>query len=117
MRKRLPGISATRIILFAAVCMAVYFLASGAANFVRSQQLSQQESRLQSEIDDLEERYERLNALEEYLNSDEYIEAVAREELGLVKRGETAFIAISSQPSATPAPGVESDLWWETLIR
>jgi cell division protein DivIC len=97
--------------------MAVYFLASGAANLVRSHQLNQQESRLQSEIDDLETRYERLSALEQYLNSDEYIEAVAREQLGLVKRGETAFIAISTQPSATPAPGEAPDLWWESLIR
>jgi cell division protein FtsB len=83
---------------------------------VRSHQLSGEEDRLQSEIDDLETRYERLRALDDYLNSDEYIEAVAREQLGLVKPGETAFIAIPTQPSPTPAVG-ESDLWWETLIR
>jgi cell division protein DivIC len=97
--------------------MVVYFLGSGAVNLVRSHQLSQQEGQLQSQIDDLETRYQRLSALEQYLNSDEYIEAVAREQLGLVKPGESAFIAIPAQPSATPAPGEESDLWWDTLIR
>ena len=117
MLKRLPRFSTTRIILLAAVCIAVYFLAAGAANLVRSQQLSQEESRLQAEIDDLQERYNRLIALEQYLNSDEYVEAIAREQLGLVKPGETAFIAIPTQPSPAPEPGAESELWWETLIR
>jgi cell division protein DivIC len=114
--KLFSGFSATRIVFLGAGLLVVYFLASGAFNLVRSHQLSGEEARLQSEIDDLESRYERLRALEDYLNSDEYIEAVAREQLGLVKPGETAFIAIPTQPSPTPAAG-ESDLWWETLIR
>ncbi len=117
MRKRLPRFSATRLILLAAACMVVYFLASGAANLVRSHQLTQEEGSLQSQIDDLESRYERLVALEEYLESDEYIEAIAREQLGLVKPGETAFIAIPTQTSPSPEEGAETDLWWEVLIR
>jgi cell division protein FtsL len=116
-RKRLPGISAGRIILFAAGVLVVYFLASGAANIVRSRQLNEQEGQLQAEIDDLETRYNRLVALEQYLDSDEYIEAIAREQLGLVRPGETAFIAIPAEPTPTPAPGEQPELWWETLIR
>jgi cell division protein FtsB len=96
--------------------MVLYFLASGAFNLVRSQQLNDQESRLQAEIDDLHERHERLNALEQYLNSDEYIEIVARQQLGLVKPGENGFVVVPSQPT-DPQPGAQSDLWWETLIR
>lgn len=117
MRKRLPRFSATRLIFLGAACMVVYFLASGAANLVRSHQLTQEESSLQSEIDGLESRYERLLALEQYMESDEYIEAIAREQLGLVKPGETAFIAIPTQPSPTPEPGSATNLWWEVLIR
>jgi cell division protein FtsL len=105
------------MVLTAAAVMVVYFLASGAFNLVRSQQLNSQESRLQTEIDDLQSRYERLQALEQYLNSDEYIEEVAREQLGLVKPGETAFIVVPTQPSPAPEAGAVSDLWWETLIR
>ena len=117
MRKRLLRFSGARLILLAAAAMVVYFLASGAANLVRSHQLTQEESNLQSEIDDLESRYERLTALEAYLESDEYIEAIAREQLGLVKPGETAFIAIPTQPSPAPEPGSTTDLWWEVLLR
>ncbi len=117
MRKRLLHFSGTRLILLGASGMVVYFLASGATNLVRSQQLTQEESNLQSQIGDLESRYERLIALEAYLESDEYIEAIAREQLGLVKPGETAFIAIPTQPSPAPEPGSATDLWWEVLIR
>jgi hypothetical protein len=69
-------------------------------------------------MEDLERRYDRLTALKEYLNSDEYIEAIAREQLGLVRKGETGFVAISTVPSPTPAPGEEPpSLWWDVLIR
>ena len=117
MRKRLLRFSGTRLIFLAAAAMVVYFLASGATNLVRSHQLTQEEGNLQAEIDGLEARYERLAGLEEYLQSDEYIEAIAREQLGLVKPGETAFIAIPTQPSPAPEPDAETDLWWEILIR
>ena len=117
MRKRLLRFSGSRLIFLAAAGMVVYFLASGATNLVRSHQLTQEESSLQAEIDDLEARYERLSALEAYLQSDEYIEAIAREQLGLVRPGETAFIAIHTQPSPAPEPGSVTDLWWEILIR
>jgi cell division protein FtsL len=115
--KRLPSLSTTQIVLFAAGLLVVYFLASGAFNLVRSQQLNDQESRLQSEISDLQTRYDRLQALEQYLNSDEYIEIIAREQLGLVREGETAFVVVPSEPAPSPEPGAEPDLWWETLIR
>lgn len=96
----------------------VYFLIAGAVNTVRSHQLHQQEDQLRSDIQQLELRYQRLQALKEYLNSDEYIEAVAREQLGLVREGETGFVVISTVPTPTPAPEqAEPELWWDLLIR
>jgi cell division protein DivIC len=96
----------------------VYFLVTGVVGFVRSHQLHQREARLQTEIGQLQARHERLKALEDYLNSDEYIEAVAREQLGLVREGETSFVAISTAPVPTPAPDqVQPELWWDVLIR
>ncbi len=115
MARRLTRVSAGRIVFACTVLFVTYFLAMFALNIVRSQQLGDQESRLQADIDELQSRYERLQALEQYLSSDEYVESVAREQLGLVKEGETAFIALSTQ--ATPSPEEEPGLWWEKLVR
>ena len=96
-----------------------YFLVTGATTALRSNQLSEREDRLRAEISEFQERYERLEGLREYLGSDEYIEAVAREQLGLVREGETSIVVIPTSPSATPGPDEpeEGELWWETLIR
>lgn len=113
----MPRFTPARIIFSFTAVVVVYFLATFAVNAIRGHQLNAQEDRLQSEIADIQGRYDRLVALEQYLKSDEYIEEVAREQLGYVKQGEIGFIAISSQPTPTPAPGAQSDLWWDTLIR
>jgi len=107
------------ILLVTALAVA-YFLVTAVLGGVRSYQLHQREGRLRTEIQELQTRYERLEALKGYLNSDEYIEASAREQLGLVREGEIeiGFIAISSQPSPTPAAGEpRPELWWDVLIR
>jgi cell division protein FtsB len=106
------------VVIAVTAFMALYFVAGGALNAIRTHQLRQEESRIEADIHDLEGRYERLMALKDYLNSDEYIEAVAREQLGLVRKGETGFVAISTVPSPTPAPGEDAPaLWWDVLIR
>lgn len=116
MSKRLPGIST--VILGVTALVVAYFLVGGAFNAIRSHQLRQQEGQLRAEINDLRDRYQELSALREYLDSDEYVEAVAREQLGLVRRGETGIIAIPTQPSPTPGPNdAEPELWWDILIR
>ena len=118
MLKRFPSLSGGRIIFLVTVAIVGYFLLTFALSYVRGGQLNAQEERLTTEIADLQAKYDRLQALEEYLKSDEYIEAVAREQLGLVKSGEVAYVAISTQATPTPAPGApRQDLWWETLIR
>ena len=118
MSKRFPKISTTRVIAIGTAVIAVYFLVTGAVNAIRAHQLRQQEDRLQKDIEDLQTRYDRLQALKDYLNSEEYVESVAREELGLVKRGEEGIVVISSVPAPTPAPGeADRSLWWDVLIR
>ena len=96
-----------------------YFLVTGATTALRSSHLNDREDRLRAEITGLQQRYERLEALREYLGSDEYIEAVAREQLGLVRKGDTGIVVIPAAPSAESDAGgtEESELWWETLIR
>lgn len=121
MLKRLFKISRTQVVLGITAVIVGYFLVTGATTALQSRSLAERENRLQAEIGDLQERYERLRALHEYLDSDEYIEAVAREQLGLVKKGETSIVVIpgAAAEESDDASGEEDDgeLWWETLIR
>jgi cell division protein FtsB len=96
-----------------------YFLVTGATTALRTSRLSEREDRLEAEIAGLQQRYERLEALRQYLGSAEYIEAVAREQLGLVSEGEISIVVISTAPSPTPDPDApeEDELWWQALIR
>ena len=106
------------MVIGVAALIAVYFLFTFAGNAIKGRQLNLQEGALNAEIRVQQEKYQQLQALEQYLKSDEYIEQVAREQLGLVKPGETAIIAIPAEPSPTPGPDAPApDLWWETLIR
>ena len=118
MSKQLPGTPTARIVLVITAVAITYFLIAAVLGAVRSYQLQQREDRLRSEIAELHGRYERLDALKAYLNSDEFIESAAREQLGLVRPGETGFITISSQPAPTPASGEpRPELWWDALLR
>jgi cell division protein FtsL len=118
MSKQLPGSPATRVVLIIAALAITYFLVTAVLGTVRSYQLQRREARLRTEIAELQSRYERLDALKAYLNSDEFIESAAREQLGLVRPGEAGFITISSQPAPTPAPSdPRPELWWDTLLR
>jgi len=112
------GLSAGKLVVIVTVLAITYFLVTAGLGAVRSYQLHQREDRLRTEIQELQLRYQRLDALKDYLNSDEFIEAAAREQLGLVREGEIGFVAISTQPSPTPAPGEPyPELWWDILIR
>lgn len=106
------------MVIGVAALIAVYFLFTFAGNAIKGHQLSTQEDALNAEIRDQQAKYQELQALEQYVKSDEYIEQVAREQLGLVKPGETAIVAIPTQPSPTPAPDAPAPgLWWQSLIQ
>jgi len=116
--KHLSTFSTTKLIVLITAVVIIYFLVTAALGGVRSYQLHQREGRLRGEVQELQARYDRLQALKDYLNSDEYVEAAAREQLGLVHEGETGFVAISSQPAPTPPPDdPHPELWWDILIR
>jgi len=117
--KRFPKISGTRILLGVTVLIIGYFLVTGATTALRASRLSEREDRLEAEIAGFQQRYQRLEALRQYLGSNEYIEAVAREQLSLVSEGETSIVVISTAPSRTPDPDQpeEDELWWQALIR
>ncbi len=76
--------------------------------------LGEQEVTLRAQVAHLERDKADLEGLRAYLATDEYIEAVARAEFGLVRRGETAVYI-----QAPPLPEVEARTahrWWQELF-
>jgi len=79
---------------------------------VQGHEMRQQAQALEQRIEQLKQQHGQLSKELEYYRSDEYIEKVAREELGLVKPGEVAVaVAVpedrrspSLVPTPTPAP-------------
>lgn len=118
MLKRVTHLSSARIIFGITALIVVYFLFIFAGSRFRAEQVNSQRSQLQEEITSMQSRYDQLQTLEEYLQSDEYVEKVAREQLGLVKPGETGIVILPTQPSPTPAPGSEPAAnWWDTITQ
>lgn len=54
-------------------------------------QNSQRENVLEQQLQDETDRTEEIQELEQYMQSDEYIEKIAREKLGLLKENEILF--------------------------
>jgi cell division protein FtsB len=121
---RLPRLTPARVVLFLAALAAGYFVFTAAGDAFLSQRLGRDEQRLQNEITDLQRQQQELVAIRDYLQTDGYIEGVARRLLGLVRPGETLVI-VSSSVTPTPAPvdaepAAEAPTpayrhWWENL--
>ena len=98
--------------------MVGYLLFTAAGEVLLSHRLNQDEQRLQQELTKLRRQQVQLEAIREYLKTDEYIEGVARRVLGLVRPGETLVIVSSTVPP-TPMPDgfaqEDGRRWWEAL--
>lgn len=99
-----PKASAGRIILLVAVPLMVLFILATVGWALEEYGQRQEEARLNAEIAQLQQRYAELESQKEYLKSDEYIEKVAREELGLIKAGEKAVLVLPAPPTPTLTP-------------
>jgi cell division protein FtsB len=93
--------------------MVVYFIFTTASNTLQAIQIGQDESNLRQEVDGLAQRFDQLTALRDYWKSDEYIEWVARSELGLVRPGELGIVVISAVTPTPPAKPPQPV--WEAL--
>lgn len=94
-----------------------YFLFNAAKDTLLSHHLTQEEQQLHQQIDRLQSDQARLEALRDYLKTDEYVEGVARR-LGLVRPGETLVIVSSTAPptpAPTPGGSISTAPWWEQL--
>ena len=69
---------------------------------------------LQGELYDLRRQHVELEGLRDYLGSDEYVEAVARERFGLVRPGE--FAVVIDAPASSAPEREPGQRWWEALF-
>ncbi len=116
--RKLPRLSLKRLTLVAAAIVVGYLLFSLAGDFVLSHRLSSQEQRTRNEIATLDRQERELTAMRDDLQSDAYVESVARRVLGLVRPGESLVIVTSSvTPTPTPTPSARDRArpWWEEL--
>lgn len=111
MRERLRqlGVTPRRLVLIAAAFITVYFGFTIVGNRVRQYQLDRENAQLEQRIQDGRTQRSRLQALQEWMQSDAYIEAMARQQ-GLVRPGDHPVVVAA--PAATPATA-GSRAWWE----
>jgi cell division protein DivIC len=85
-------------------------------------------SRLGRERDDLRRQNVQLREEIRLLNTPEYVERIAREQLGLVKPGEVAVILVAPTPApvapagpdangSSPVGSEQHESWWTRLLR
>ena len=110
-----------RFLLLLIVPLLFYFFFATISKGLETYQLRQDEQRLRTEILGLQARYEELQAQKEYFSSDVYAEKIAREQLNLIKAGETAVIVVA--PTAVPRdkeaakpPAEEEKPCWQSWL-
>lgn len=108
------------------IALVIYLLMSAGERTVQIIQLTHSQDRLEREVRLLDGEYTRLKSERDRLQSTTDVERVAREELNLIKLGETAVIVIPSQvaPDSTkvapPQKAMVQDppwrQWWGWLF-
>lgn len=119
---QLPRPSVNQLLLCALV-LAISYLGVNTARYVlHNYRLSGQETQLRIQLTQLDQDHAQLLALRDYLESDEYVEDVARRQLGLVRPGETLVVVSQADtvPSATATPPTDDATpgapWWKELF-
>ena len=123
----LRGMSPSRILVFLVVPLLLYFGLGTGSWALREYQQRQEETRLKQEIATERAKYDALKAQKDYLQSDEYVEKAAREELNLIKTGERAVVVLAppSQPGALNEAGQKPrkaearpnwQRWWDLFF-
>ena len=119
---KLPRPSLVRVLLLLGVVAAGYLIFSAVGDTLLSQRLTQNEQHVRGQIDQLSQQQKDLQNLRAYLQTDDYVEGVARRVLGLVRPGQTLYIINSDADptaNATEGGGVKAtpEPWWERLYR
>ncbi|MCK9485648.1 MAG: septum formation initiator family protein [Dehalococcoidia bacterium] len=111
---RLPTFGPTQMVLTLALLLVGLFAYAFLQTAAQSYRLREAERELIAEVQDLRDQRAELEGLADYLESDEYIEAFARQQFGLVKPGET--VVEVDAPAGTVGDRVPGQRWWEALF-
>ena len=104
-----------RIILVATLGVGAYLLFSAGSTLLTSYHVVNDESRMQTEVTNLQTQLDELQQVRDYLRTDDYVEYMARRVFGLVKPGET-LVVVDAPPSQNPPPENDNEQWWERLF-
>jgi len=116
---RLPLLTA---IIGGAVIAIAYLAFTTGSYVVHYYQLRGDERDLQRQIATLDREQKQLTAVRDYVQSEEYVEEVARRTLGLVRPGETLVIVSGTAPepaptaAVSPSPDATPQEWWMALF-
>ena len=111
---RPPAFGPAHMVLAVAALLLTLFAYSTVQTAMQSFRLQEQRRELEGDVAELRLQRAELQGLREYIASDEYIEYVARSQLGLVRPGETAVI-VDAPAAPTPEPAPDAR-WWERLF-
>lgn len=111
---REPVFGPFQMVIAVALLLIGLFVYAAFQTAVQNHSLQVQERVLRDDIAQQQQQRAKLEGLSKYTNSDEYIEAIARTEFGLVLPGEVAIVVEGPVvPLADRTPG---ERWWEPLI-
>jgi cell division protein FtsB len=110
----LAFITLRRLIIGFTLVAVSYFIFAGVTGAFRDQQLDGRKDALELEIAQLEQEKSQLEAVREYLTSDEYIERAARSQLGLVRPGELGVVIVA--PTAEEDKSDVAQPWWKRFF-
>ncbi|MDA1010538.1 MAG: septum formation initiator family protein [Chloroflexi bacterium] len=114
MHFRLPNFGPTYMVLTLAILLLGLFAYAFLQTAAQSYRLREMERELFVEVQDLRVQRAELEGLAAYIESDEYIEAFARQQFGLVRPGEI-LVQVDAPPSEVD-PRRPGERWWEALF-
>lgn len=105
--------SRARFFFLACLIVAGYFAYSAVAGALRTHQLEEQRVAAEQQLAALEARKAYIIGVRDYVSSDQYVEQVARRQLGYIRPGEIPFVVVSPPVPPEDQPTGE---WWERLF-
>jgi cell division protein FtsB len=102
--KRQRTVPFTQIITIVVATMAISMIVDFGRKATANYRIRNEEARLEQEIAAERAKHEALLARTEYVQTDEYVEHVAREELKWVKPGEIVVVPVPMERKPVPTP-------------